>query len=99
MVGTDPLHDDGSDLAYRIFRLSERAAVETILAATRRRSGATCEPPSFPRVSFAGCRTVGDRSLRARERRPAGVPVMDAERGRAPRPIGTLTFPVSSAQP
>jgi hypothetical protein len=44
----------------------ERAAVETILAAMRRRLGASYEPPSFPPESFAGCRTVADRILRAR---------------------------------
>jgi hypothetical protein len=44
----------------------ERAAVETILAAMRRRLGASYEPPSFPPESFAGCRTVADRILRTR---------------------------------
>jgi hypothetical protein len=47
----------------------ERAAVETILAARRRRLGASYEPPSFPPESFAGCRTVADRILRARQLR------------------------------
>jgi hypothetical protein len=47
----------------------ERAAIETILAARRRRLGASYETPSFPPESFAGCRTVADRILRARQLR------------------------------
>jgi hypothetical protein len=45
----------------------ERAAVESILAAMRRRLGASYEPPSFPPESFAGCRTVADRIRRANQ--------------------------------
>ena len=44
----------------------ERAAVETILAARRRRLGPSYEPVGLPPESFAGCRTVADRILRAR---------------------------------
>jgi hypothetical protein len=47
----------------------ERAAVEAIMAARRRRMGASYEPPSFPLESFAGCRTVADRILHARQLR------------------------------
>jgi hypothetical protein len=47
----------------------ERAAVEVILAARRRRLGAEYEPLSFPPESFAGCCTVADRILRARKLR------------------------------
>ena len=47
----------------------ERAAVEAILAARRRRLGAEYEPLSFPPESFAGCRTVADRILRTRKLR------------------------------
>jgi hypothetical protein len=45
----------------------ERTAVETILAARRRRLGASYEPTSFPPESFASCRMVADRILRARQ--------------------------------
>ena len=45
----------------------ERAAVEAILAARRRRLGASYEPLSFPPESYAGCRTVADRIFRTRE--------------------------------
>ena len=45
----------------------ERTAVEAILAAMRRRLGASYEPPSFPPENFAGCRTVADRILRANQ--------------------------------
>ncbi len=47
----------------------ERAAVEAILAARRRRLGASYEPLSFPPESYAGCRTVADRILRTRKLR------------------------------
>ena len=53
----------------------ERAAVEAILAARRRRLRASYEPLSFPPESYAGCCTVADRILRTRkltmERLPA----------------------------
>ena len=45
----------------------ERAAVEAILEARRQRLGADCEPIAFPPNSFAGCRTIADRILRARK--------------------------------
>jgi hypothetical protein len=47
----------------------ERAAVAAIMAARRRRLGASYEPFSFPPESYAGCRTVADRILRARKLR------------------------------
>jgi hypothetical protein len=47
----------------------ERAAVEAILPARRRRLGAEYEPLSFPLESYAGCRTIADRILRARKLR------------------------------
>ena len=47
----------------------ERAAVEAILAARRRRLGASYEPFSFPAESYAGCCTVADRIFRTRELR------------------------------
>jgi len=45
----------------------ERAAVEAILEARRQRLGSDCEPIAFPPNSFAGCRTIADRILRARK--------------------------------
>ena len=45
----------------------ERAGVEAILAARRLRFGASYEPLTFPPESYAGCRTVADRSLRSRK--------------------------------
>jgi hypothetical protein len=47
----------------------ERAMIEAILAARRRRLGASYEPLSFPPESYAGCCTVADRILRARKLR------------------------------
>ena len=47
----------------------ERAAVEAILTARRRRIGADYEPRTFPPNSFAGCRTIADRILRSRKLR------------------------------
>ena len=47
----------------------EGAAVEAILAAGRRRLGASYEPLSFPPESYAGCRTVADHILRTRKLR------------------------------
>jgi hypothetical protein len=44
-------------------------AVEAILAARRRRLGASYEPLSFSPESYAGCRTVADHILRARKLR------------------------------
>ena len=43
----------------------ERAAVEAILAARRRRLGASYEPFSFPAESYAGCYTVDTCSVAA----------------------------------
>ena len=48
-------------------QVREQAQVEAILEARRRRLGANYEAPSFPEGSFAGCRTVADRILRARQ--------------------------------
>ena len=46
----------------------ERAAVEAILAARRRRLGADyVEPIPFPPESYAGCRTSAHRILRTRQ--------------------------------
>ena len=45
----------------------ERAAVEAILEARRRRLGADYVPMTFPPESYAGCRTVADRILRQRQ--------------------------------
>jgi hypothetical protein len=45
----------------------ERAAVEAILEARRRRLGAGYEPLSFPPETYAGCRTSADRILRTRQ--------------------------------
>ena len=42
----------------------ERAAVEAILEARRRRLGADCEPMTFPTGSFAGCKTVATGSCK-----------------------------------
>ena len=47
----------------------ERAMVEAILAARRRRLGASYEPLSFPPEGYAGCSTVADRILRTRKLR------------------------------
>ena len=47
----------------------EQAMVEAILAARRRRLGASYEPLTFPPESYAGCRTVADHILRARKLR------------------------------
>jgi hypothetical protein len=44
----------------------ERAAAEAIMEARRLRLGPSYEPVGFPPESFAGCRTVADRILRAR---------------------------------
>ena len=53
---------------------AERAAVEAILQARRRRLGADYELHRFPPESYAGCRTMADHILRTRklrrERRP-----------------------------
>jgi hypothetical protein len=45
----------------------ERAAVEAILAARRRRLGGDHEPIAFPPESYAGCRSIADRILRTRQ--------------------------------
>jgi hypothetical protein len=45
----------------------ERATVEAILAAGRRRLGADHEPIAFPPESYAGCRSIADRILRTRQ--------------------------------
>jgi hypothetical protein len=45
----------------------ERAAVEAILDARRQRLSTDYEPVAFPPNSFAGCRTIADRILRARK--------------------------------
>jgi len=45
----------------------ERAAVEAILEARRRRLGPDyVEPTPFPPERFAGCRTMADRIVRSR---------------------------------
>jgi hypothetical protein len=45
----------------------ERASVEAILEARRRRLGPDyVEPPQFPPERFAGCRMMADRIVRAR---------------------------------
>jgi len=49
----------------------ERAAVEAILEARRRRLGASYEPVSLPSDNYAGCRPTADRLLRARQLRSA----------------------------
>jgi hypothetical protein len=41
----------------------ERAIVEAILTARRRRLGASCEPLSFPIESYAGCSIVAQHLL------------------------------------
>lgn len=45
----------------------QRAAVEAILEVRRQRLGSDYEPIAFPPNSFAGCRTIADRILRARK--------------------------------
>ena len=45
----------------------EQAQVEAILAARRRRMGASYEAPSFPAGSFAGCRSQAERIMVARK--------------------------------
>jgi hypothetical protein len=47
----------------------ERAAVEAILEARRRRLGADCESMTFRPGSFAGCKTIADRILQTRRLR------------------------------
>jgi hypothetical protein len=45
----------------------ERAIVDAILAARRRRLGPKYEPTAFPPESYAGCRGVPGRILRTRQ--------------------------------
>jgi hypothetical protein len=60
----------------------ERAAVEAILAARRRLGADYVEPIPFPPESYAGCRTVADRILRARKLRMERQAVEAQHRGK-----------------
>ncbi len=62
----------------------ERAAVEAILAARRRRLGADyVEPIPFPPESYAGCRTIANRMLRTRKLRIERQVVEAQHRGKS----------------